>query len=59
MLLYQEENCQENADLIFSNIPAVGLVFQPKKKAGLLERWDQFSNALKSSLRIPFQQKGS
>ena len=24
---------------IFSNIPAAGLAFQPKKNAGLLERW--------------------
>ena len=48
---------------IFSNIPAAGLVFQPQKKggiireAGILERRDYFFNALKSSLRIPFQQK--
>ena len=49
---------------IYYNIPAAGLAFQPKKKvgiirdAGILKRLDYFFIALKSSLRIPLQQKG-
>ena len=45
-----------------SNIPAAGLACHLRKnggiirKAGILERRDYFFNALKSSLRIPFQQ---
>ena len=48
---------------IYSNIPAAGLAFQPKKKggiigeAGILERWDYFFNALMSSLRVPFHKQ--
>ena len=50
---------------IYSNSPASGLVFQPKKKGrilrevGILERWDCAFNALKPSLRIPIQQQES
>ena len=50
---------------IYSKIPAAGLAFQPKKKSGrtrevgILERRDCAFNALKSGLRIPFQQKES
>ena len=48
---------------IYSNIPAAGLAFQPKKKceiirkAGILERRDYFFNALKSSLSLSFTDK--
>ena len=54
---------EDNKYRIYSDIPAAGLAFQPKKKggiigeAGILERRDYFFNALMSSLRVPFHKQ--